>query len=89
MLVARHRGRTACSKQTRDKAHAVTDYPLKGVVKKVDLARGSVMIAHEAIPGFMAAMTMPFSTTDRDFLESLVLGDQVEALSASRRKAAS
>ena len=51
---------TASAAKKRDTGKRVTDYHLKGVVKKVDLARGSVMIAHEAIPGFMAAMTMPF-----------------------------
>ena len=60
-----------------------TDYPLKGVVKKVDLARSSLMIAHEAIPGFMAAMTMPFFYQDRALLESLSPGDDVEARSTS------
>jgi protein SCO1/2 len=54
------------------------DYPLKGVVKKVDLVRGSLMIAHEAIPGFMEAMTMPFFYQDRALLEGLAIGDHVD-----------
>ncbi len=67
----------AAPKTKRDEAAQVTDYTLKGVVKKVDLARGSLMIAHEAIPGFMDAMTMPFFYDDRAFLKSLALGDEV------------
>jgi protein SCO1/2 len=60
------------------KGTEATDYTLKGAVKKIDLARGSVMIAHEAIPGFMDAMTMPFFYNDRALLESLAPGDSVE-----------
>ena len=73
----RRPGHAATGKEP-DKGTQVTDYPLKGVVKKVDLARGSLMIAHEAIPGFMDAMTMPFFYSDRALLESLALGDVVE-----------
>jgi protein SCO1 len=65
--------------KSRDKAKRSTDYLLKGVVKKVDLARGSVMIAHEAIPGFMGAMTMPFFPTERGELEGVAFGDEVQA----------
>jgi protein SCO1/2 len=68
----------ATTEKKRDKGTQVTDYPLKGIVKKVDLARGSVMIAHEEIKGFMAAMTMPFFISDRAVLEDLAPGDLVE-----------
>ncbi len=55
-----------------------TTYTLKGEVRKVDAASGEVTIAHEAIPGFMAAMTMPFTLKDRATLEDVRPGDQVE-----------
>jgi protein SCO1 len=70
---------TASPEKKREKGKRSTDYQLKGVVKKVDLARGSVTIAHEAIPGFMGAMTMPFFPTDRGELEGVAFGDEVEA----------
>ena len=35
-------------------------YPLRGVVSAVDAGRSEVTIAHEEIPGYMAAMTMVF-----------------------------
>jgi protein SCO1 len=54
----------------------VTDYPLKGVVKKLEPER--VTIAHEAIKGFMSAMTMPFHVSDRASLENVQPGDLVE-----------
>ena len=37
-----------------------------------------VTIRHEAIPGFMAAMTMPFTVKDRKSLEEIRPGDEVE-----------
>jgi protein SCO1/2 len=55
----------------------ITDYPLKGVVKKIEVER--VTIAHEAIKGFMSAMTMPFHVSDRASLENVKPGDRVEA----------
>lgn len=54
----------------------VTNYRLKGVVKKVEFKR--LRIAHEAIPGFMDAMVMPFAYDDNEFLQTLKVGDEVE-----------
>ena len=53
-------------------------YPLKGVVRKVDPAAGVVTIRHEAIPGFMAAMTMPFTSEGPASLDDVRPGDEVE-----------
>jgi protein SCO1/2 len=59
-------------------ADVVKDYPLRGVVRRVLREHGQVMIRHEAIPGLMGAMTMPFSIKDRDVLDRLQSGDTVE-----------
>jgi protein SCO1 len=56
----------------------VTDYVLKGVVKRVEKEREHVTIQHEAIPGFMDAMTMRFAYKDKDSLDSLRAGDHVQ-----------
>lgn len=53
-------------------------YALKGTVREVDPASGVVTIAHEEIPGFMKAMTMPFTPKDRSNLAELAAGDEVE-----------
>ncbi|WP_435011034.1 copper-binding protein [Tundrisphaera lichenicola] len=53
-------------------------YRLKGVVRKVDAGSGEVTITHEEIPGFMPAMTMPFTLEDRASLEDIRPGDEVE-----------
>jgi protein SCO1/2 len=42
------------------------------------VASGRVLIRHEAIPGFMGAMTMPFKPADPTILPTLQAGDRVE-----------
>jgi protein SCO1/2 len=59
-------------------ARATVDYPLVGVVRELDTAKGRVTIHHEAIPGFMDAMTMPFQVKDHGLLEDVRVGDEVE-----------
>ena len=53
-------------------------YPLVGVVREVKAESGLVTIRHQAIPGFMDAMTMPFPVKDRGVLDDLRPGDEVE-----------
>jgi protein SCO1/2 len=48
------------------------------VIKRVTPSNGQVIIAHETIPGFMKAMTMPFTLKDHSLLEDLRPGDTVE-----------
>jgi protein SCO1/2 len=57
---------------------AATDYALHGVIRSVAPESGRVLIRHEAIPGFMSAMTMPFELKDRAILAELHPGDEVE-----------
>jgi protein SCO1/2 len=56
-------------------------YPLKGKVVEVDLANRQVTIAHEDIPGFMPAMTMPFVVLEKDaaLLRGVGPGDEITA----------
>ena len=53
-------------------------YTLKGIVRAVDPKSGVVEIAHEELPGFMKAMTMPFTPKDRSNLDEIAAGDEVE-----------
>lgn len=53
-------------------------HELRGVVRQVNRETGVVAIRHEAIPGFMPAMTMPFDLKGQDALEDLQVGDQVK-----------
>jgi protein SCO1/2 len=54
-------------------------YPIKGKVVSVDKRGSTVSIAHEEIPGYMDAMTMPFKLQDERLLKDLAEGDRVQA----------
>lgn len=54
-------------------------YPLKGKVVNVDKRGLTVTVAHEAIPGYMDAMTMPFKLKDDRMLNSASEGDGIQA----------
>ncbi len=56
------------------------DYHLVGIVRQVDAKTGLVTIRHEEIPGFMAAMTMPFTVKDLESLDDVRPGDEVEGV---------
>jgi len=55
-------------------------YELKGIITAVDPARVQITVQHEAIPGYMAAMTMPFPIRDDPkVIAFLRPGDRIEA----------
>jgi protein SCO1/2 len=54
------------------------NYKLTGVVRDVTPAASQVVIRHEAIPGVMEKMTMPFTIKDRAVFDDLRAGDEVE-----------
>jgi len=54
-------------------------YKLRGKVVSTDSAKGEVTLNHEAIPGFMEAMTMPYKLRDASILSELHPGDVITA----------
>ena len=54
-------------------------YRLRGKVVSTDSATGEVTLNHEAIPGFMDAMTMPYKLKDPSILSELHPGDSITA----------
>jgi protein SCO1/2 len=52
-------------------------YEFRGVVVALDRARALVEVSHEAIPGVMPAMTMPYEVADRAILDGITAGDRV------------
>lgn len=54
-------------------------YPLRGKVVSTNAATGEVTIDHQAIPGFMEAMTMPYKLRDTRILGELHPGDLLTA----------
>jgi protein SCO1 len=54
-------------------------YKLRGKVMSTNPATGEVTLAHDAIPGFMDAMTMPYKLKDPNILTDLHSGDVLTA----------
>lgn len=52
-------------------------FQVKGVVQEVQRKNNLIRIAHEEIPGYMAAMTMPFEVKDAQELKGVNAGDKV------------
>jgi protein SCO1/2 len=66
----------ACGKRSQEEA---SSYPLKGKVISVDKEHRRVTVAHDAIPGFMEAMTMPFAIREDWPFQILAPGQQISA----------
>jgi protein SCO1/2 len=54
-------------------------YPMRGKIVSTNTATGEVTIDHQAIPGFMEAMTMPYKLRDTRILTELHPGDLITA----------
>jgi protein SCO1/2 len=57
----------------------VKTFPIRGKVVSVDAAKGSVLLDHEAVPGFMDAMTMSYKLKDAGIASELHAGDRIAA----------
>jgi protein SCO1 len=60
-------------------AAAFKVYKMRGKVVSTNPATGEVTLNHEAIPGFMDAMTMPYKLKDPSILSELHPGDTITA----------
>jgi Cu/Ag efflux protein CusF len=54
-------------------------FALDGTVKSVDEKQRTLVVQHGDIPGFMAAMTMPYKAGQAENLAKLAPGDQIHA----------
>jgi Cu/Ag efflux protein CusF len=57
----------------------VKRYALTGRVVSIDKSAQSIVVDGDEIPGFMAAMTMPYQVKDTSALDKLSPGDQIKA----------
>jgi protein SCO1/2 len=57
-----------------------TRYPLKGKVEALDIFDRELTVAHEEIPGFMPALTMPFKMPEDKSLLARFRGMRIERL---------
>ena len=74
----------SCSKQEQKQVDLVT-FPLKGEVVEIDTAKSRLMVAHEEIPDYMMAMTMPFKIKNRELLKNVQVGDTINGTLAVSR----
>lgn len=58
-------------------AEEARDYTVRGVVREARPAKSQLVVKHEEIPGYMDAMTMPFTVRDPKILESVKPGDAI------------
>jgi protein SCO1/2 len=77
VLAGCHAGPAADEQSAQDAG--VKTYHLRGKVIAASPASGEVTVAHEAIPGFMDAMTMPYKLRDPDIVSELHPGDEITA----------
>ena len=54
-------------------------YDFRGVVVSIDKAGKNLVVDHEAIEGYMAAMTMAYPVKDERVFDSVAAGDRVTA----------
>lgn len=54
-------------------------YKLRGKVVRTDASKGEVTLNHDAVPGFMDAMTMPYKLKDPSIVSELHPGDLLTA----------
>jgi len=76
-LAGCHSGSNAAQQASASQPFKV--YHLRGKVVTVDIPHGIVVLNHEAIPGFMEAMTMPYQLKDPGIAGELHPGDMITA----------
>ena len=59
---------------TKSRETDLVTFPLRGEVLRIDTVRLTITVAHQAIPNYMKAMTMPFKVHDAGFVPCAVSG---------------
>ena len=74
---------SADNTKSSDNETAVVRHPLRGVIVDIRSAQSALLVKHEAIPGYMRAMTMLFKA-DPAALTSLKKGQAITATLVER-----
>ena len=70
----------ACRQKETSAAQEARRFNLSGVVREVNSGRSEITVEHEAIPGYMQGMTMPFPVRDDPRVIGLLRpGDRIQA----------
>lgn len=76
---------SGCGRQEKGESKPTNYHHLKGQVVALDSASSLITIAHQKIPNFMEAMTMPFTIKDTALFRGVEVGDSVRGVVAVRR----
>ncbi len=68
-----------CRRSTENLPSSTATFTLKGTVLAVDAPANQVTLQHEAVPGFMGAMTMPYRLENAQIAHELHRGDVIRA----------
>ncbi len=63
----------------KDKGAAQKAHILKGKVTELNAGAKTLTVDHQAVPGYMDAMTMPYKVDKPDVFKSVKVGDQIQA----------
>jgi protein SCO1/2 len=72
-------GLAGCRHSTEELPANTSTFELKGTVVAVDADANQVTLQHDAVPGFMGAMTMPYKLVDAQIAHELHRGDVIRA----------
>jgi len=79
LIVAATVSLAGCNSRSAPQPAAEKQYPVRGTVMGTDTGTGEVLLNHEAIPGLMPAMTMPYKLDDPSIMSELHAGDRITA----------
>src|SRR5579863_4138167 len=68
---------TGCDQKAAPPVATTQVFTVKGDIKELEPDGKTALIRHEAIPGYMQAMTMPFEVRDTNLLRGLKAGDVI------------
>jgi protein SCO1/2 len=60
-------------------ANGEQSFPVRGKIESVDSAKGSVVLNHGDVPGYMSGMAMPYGLKDPNIIGELHPGDEITA----------
>ena len=66
-----------CKPEAAAPEAGITTYVARGIVQEIAGDRHTVTIQHEAIPGYMSAMTMDFSVKNTNELSGIMAADEI------------
>jgi len=72
-------GLWACQKKSKADGSGLRYYDFKGKVVSLEPEKKRAKVEHDAVPGFMDAMTMSFAVKDDANYAKLKVGDQIRA----------